>query len=71
MGLTTSHRAYSGLGDGFGMLTGRTATVHCSGRGRAGPRTRTLLLPGPGGTAQPLPTPAERTTDPADTAATA
>lgn len=60
--LTTSHRAFVGVGDGHGMLTGRTATVHCAGRGRAGLRTRThtLLLPGPGGTAQPLPTSVEQ-----------
>ncbi|MFD0351691.1 hypothetical protein ACFQ0M_47700 [Kitasatospora aburaviensis] len=37
-------------------MTHRTATVHCTGRGRAGTHTRSLflLLPGPDGTAQPL-----------------
>ncbi|MFE6871654.1 hypothetical protein ACFVFS_34520 [Kitasatospora sp. NPDC057692] len=55
------------------MITSRTATVDCTGRGRAGVRTRThtLLLPGPGGTAQPLPAAAEPLADDTAAAATA
>ncbi|MBV6703289.1 hypothetical protein KV557_40460 [Kitasatospora aureofaciens] len=66
--LTTTDRTTEGLSDGWGQVTSRTVTAHCTGHGRAGTRTRTvrLLLPGPDGTAQPAPVAAERTTPPAD-----
>lgn len=54
--LTTTNPRFAGLGDGWGQITSRTVDAHCTGRHRAGTRTRsaTLLLPGPDGTAQRL-----------------
>ncbi|MFI8085998.1 hypothetical protein ACIF6L_35050 [Kitasatospora sp. NPDC086009] len=70
--LASDNPRFAGLGDGWGQITSRTVTVHCTGRGRAGVRTRTttLLLPGPDGTAQPL-TPAAEQSVPTFDAATA
>ncbi|MFE2723948.1 hypothetical protein [Kitasatospora sp. NPDC059327] len=60
--LTSDEQRFAGLGDGWGQITSRTVTVYSTGRGRAGVRTRsrTLLLPGPDGTAQPLTPTAEQ-----------
>ncbi|MEV0535881.1 hypothetical protein [Kitasatospora sp. NPDC050463] len=68
--LTSDTPRFAGLGDGWGQITSRTVTVHCTGRGRAGVRTRTttLLLPGPDGTAQPLAPAAEQTVPTLDAA---
>ncbi|MFJ3793489.1 hypothetical protein [Kitasatospora sp. NPDC090091] len=71
--LTTSRPRIEGLGDGWGHITSRTVDAACTGRGRAGTRTRTatLLLPGPDGTAQPLAPAIERTTGSTAAAVTA
>ncbi|MER7671329.1 hypothetical protein ABTY61_23080 [Kitasatospora sp. NPDC096128] len=66
--LSTSSPRIHGVGDGWGMVSHREVTVHCSGRGRARPRSLRLLLPGPDGTAQPLAPAAERTTQAVDAA---
>ncbi|MFE3502980.1 hypothetical protein [Kitasatospora sp. NPDC059160] len=55
--LSTSSVEHHGLGQGWGQLTHRTATVRCSGRGRAArARTLRLHLPGPDGLPAPLDT---------------
>ncbi|WBP92029.1 hypothetical protein [Kitasatospora cathayae] len=44
--LTAGNAVWSGLGDGWGQLTGRQVDVRCVGRGRAArPREVRLLLP--------------------------
>ncbi|MGW2255100.1 hypothetical protein ACWCXH_33685 [Kitasatospora sp. NPDC001660] len=68
--LSVSDIRTHGVGDGWGAVSHREITVHCTGRGRARPRSLRLLLPGPDGTAQPLAPAAEQTT-PADDAVTA
>ncbi|MFF7995135.1 hypothetical protein ACFZDG_35860 [Kitasatospora xanthocidica] len=66
--LSTSDVRTHGLGDGWGAVSHREVTVHCSGRGRARPRSLRLLLPGPDGTPQPLAPAVEQTTRVVDAA---
>ena len=55
--LTVDQHDWSGLGDGFGRLVARQATVTVLGRGTAGrPRRHQLWLPGADGTVHPVET---------------
>ncbi|MFE2412355.1 hypothetical protein ACFXDE_28805 [Kitasatospora sp. NPDC059408] len=60
--LTAGNAVWSGLGDGWGQLTGRQVDVRCVGRGRAArPREACLLLPDEhGGVSAAAPAPVER-----------
>ncbi|MFF2548305.1 hypothetical protein ACFVUY_37910 [Kitasatospora sp. NPDC058063] len=51
LSLSTSDPVWSGLGEGYGQLSGREVTVHCTGRGKAarGRSARRLLPDGFGG----------------------
>ncbi|MFJ2865935.1 hypothetical protein [Kitasatospora sp. NPDC087314] len=66
--LTTSDVQTFGLGDGWGEITHHAVTVHCTGRGRARPRSQRLLPPGPDGTVQPLAAAERGATRPVDAA---
>nr|WP_121009578.1 hypothetical protein [Saccharothrix australiensis] len=57
--LRASFGPWHGLGEGHGLLTTRTATVHVGGRGAAA-RERTTTLPLPGPTSPEPPRPALR-----------